>query len=303
MFQTENNSAKMPQYFLINQIKTNKKIFFFKMSTKNSNFLPVKPQNGSNRPFQATFSHLFKLLYLVLREITQLTIRTVKPHLIYYSAEAKFHWQRLNVPTWKLAVVAGLFVLAIKGADTIGFSYFTPFRMQSASLSSYTESLDEGGSMAPATLAELHDADNRAYIKAFAEVAVAEMHRTKIPASISMAQAIVESRAGKGRLARTSANHFGIKCFSRSCTRGHCRNFEDDSHKDFFRVFGSPEESWRAHSAFLQGKRYEDLFAYGSNYEAWAAGLQEKGYATANNYATTLVSIIKKYRLDELDAQ
>jgi flagellum-specific peptidoglycan hydrolase FlgJ len=300
---TQNNSAKIPQYFLINQIKTNKKIFFLKMSTKNNNFTPAKPQNGLNSPFQMTFSHLFKLLYLVVREIANLFIKTVKPHLIYYSGEAKFHWQRLNIPTWKVAIVAGLFVLSVKGADTIGFSYFTPFRTQSASLSTYTESLDDEGSMAPATLAELHDADNRAYIKEFATIAVAEMHRTQIPASISMAQAIVESRAGKGRLARTSANHFGIKCFSRSCTRGHCRNFEDDSHKDFFRVFASPEESWRAHSAFLQGKRYEELFANGKNYSAWADGLQEKGYATADNYASTLVSIIKKYRLEELDEQ
>ena len=273
------------------------------MRTKNNNLLPVKPQNGSNAAFQMTFQHLFKLLYLVLREIANLFVKTVKPHLIYYAGEARFHWQRLNVPAWKMAIVVGLFVVAMKGADSIGFSYFTPFRTQSASLAEYTESLDDAGSMAPATLAELHDADNRAYIKTYAAVAVAEMHRTQIPASISMAQAIVESRAGKGRLARTSANHFGIKCFSRSCTRGHCRNFEDDSHKDFFRVFGSPEESWRAHSAFLQGKRYADLFANGKSYTAWADGLQQNGYATADNYAETLVSIIKKYRLDELDAQ
>jgi hypothetical protein len=273
------------------------------MKSKDNQFLPVKPQNGSNNRFQMTFTHLFKLLYLVLREITNLAVTTAKPHVIYYSTEARFQWQRLNIPTWKVAVVAGLFIVAMKGADSIGFSYFTPFRTQNATLSDYTESLDDAGSMAPATLAELHDADNRAYIKAFATIAIEEMHRTQIPASISMAQAIVESRAGKGRLARTSANHFGIKCFSRSCTRGHCRNFEDDSHKDFFRVFGSPEESWRAHSTFLQGKRYTDLFANGQNYQAWAEGLQAKGYATADNYATTLVSIIKKYNLAELDAQ
>jgi flagellum-specific peptidoglycan hydrolase FlgJ len=155
---------------------------------------------------------------------------------------------------------------------------------------------------APATLAELRDQDNRDYIKKYAEIAVKEMHRTGVPASISMSQALIESRAGHSNLAKKSNNHFGIKCFSKSCAPGHCQNFSDDHHKDFFRNFKTPEESWKAHSELLQRPHYQSLAKNGSdNYKAWARGLKQKGYATAGHYDKTLISIIERYDLHKLD--
>jgi flagellum-specific peptidoglycan hydrolase FlgJ len=217
------------------------------------------------------------------------------------------------VPWLKLGVLGFFGFAVLKGSAMLtGSSGYSG--AQYASIDDYTNNLTKGivddqgslavsNSMAPATTAELRDADNRLYIKQFAHIAVDEMHRTTIPASVSMAQALIESRAGKGRLARTIHNHFGIKCFSTKCKRGHCRNFEDDSHKDFFREFDTPEQSWAAHSAFLQGKHYQSLYKNGKDYKKWSQGLEEKGYATADTYSETLISIIDKYKLYELDFQ
>ena len=278
----------------------------------NQNSFPAKA-DGNKKGFELSFSYLFKLLYLVLREMAFLFWQRIAPAAKYYFQEARFLFSRTDVPWGKLAIVGFLGFAVLKGsAILVGGSGYSG--SQYASVDDYTSSLTEGisddngslavsNSMAPATVSEMRDADNRLYIKQFAHTAVDEMHRTGIPASVSMAQAIVESRAGKGRLARTIHNHFGIKCFSTKCKRGHCRNFEDDSHKDFFREFDTPAQSWTAHSAFLQGKHYQSLFKNGIDYKKWAQGLQEKGYATADTYAETLISIIEKYKLDELDKQ
>lgn len=278
----------------------------------NQNLLPVRADE-TKKSFELSFSYLFKLLYLVLREMAGLFWQRTRPLVRYYAQEARFLMQRTNVPWLKLGIVGFLGFAVLKGsAVLVGNTAHSG--TQFASIDAYTADLTDGitpddgslavsNSLSPATTTEMRDADNRLYIKEFAHIAVDEMHRTGIPASISMAQAIIESRAGKGRLARTVHNHFGIKCFSTTCKRGHCRNFEDDSHKDFFRAFSAPEESWTAHSAFLQGKRYEDLHKNGKEYKKWAKGLQEKGYATADNYAETLISVIERYRLYTLDYQ
>ena len=113
--------------------------------------------------------------------------------------------------------------------------------------------------------------------------------------------ALVESNAGRSRLSTNNNNHFGIKCFSKNCTKGHCSNFNDDHHKDFFRKYSSAWESWRAHSSMLANGRYSELKQYGKDYRAWAKGLKELGYATDKNYTTKLIRLIEKYRLDLLD--
>ena len=98
--------------------------------------------------------------------------------------------------------------------------------------------------------------DSHAYVKRFKATAVSEMKKYGIPASITLAQGILESNAGASRLANNNNNHFGLKCFSKSCSKGHCSNYHDDDHKDFFRKFDTAWESYRAHSLLLTGKRY-----------------------------------------------
>lgn len=137
------------------------------------------------------------------------------------------------------------------------------------------------------------------YIKRYAALAVQEMNIYGVPASISLAQGLIESRAGTSKLAMENSNHFGIKCFSRNCKRGHCTNFTDDTHKDFFVKFPSPWHSWREHSKILSGARYKSL--KGQGWQKWAEGLQSLGYATDNCYAVTLKRMITEYGLQKFD--
>ncbi len=141
----------------------------------------------------------------------------------------------------------------------------------------------------------------KAYIRRFKDVAVEESEHYNIPASIKMAQGILETNAGASQLAKKNNNHFGVKCFSRTCHKGHCSNFGDDSHKDFFRKYGNAWESWRAHSKMIVSGKYKTLLKYGDDYEEWAKGLKKLGYATAKHYDKTLIDLIEKYHLDELD--
>jgi hypothetical protein len=141
----------------------------------------------------------------------------------------------------------------------------------------------------------------KAYIRRYKDVVMTEKEKFGIPASIKMAQAIVESNAGASPLSRKNNNHFGIKCFSRTCKKGHCSNFGDDSHKDFFRKYGNSWESFRAHSKLIVGGKYKTLLKHGDDYRKWAHGLKKLGYATASHYEETLIEMIEKYHLDELD--
>ncbi len=140
------------------------------------------------------------------------------------------------------------------------------------------------------------------YIRRFSNVAVAEMNKFGIPASITLAQALLESDAGGSQLAQKNDNHFGIKCFERNCKKGHCANFSDDTHKDFFRKYNNAWESFRAHSHLLKSKRYQHLHLLGTkNYKKWAHGLQKAGYATDQKYADKLINIIEKMELYRYD--
>ncbi|MBK6932827.1 MAG: glucosaminidase domain-containing protein [Saprospirales bacterium] len=125
------------------------------------------------------------------------------------------------------------------------------------------------------------------YVERFAPVAVAEMQKYGIPASIILAQGLLESNAGTSNLAQQTNNHFGIKCHSNRCKPGHCANFSDDSHKDFFVRYGNVWSSYRAHSNFLKNsRRYGHLFKLdASDYKGWARGLAKAGYATDPKYA------------------
>ena len=141
-----------------------------------------------------------------------------------------------------------------------------------------------------------------AYIEKYAAVAQDEQEKFNIPASITLAQALLESRAGTSKLATTSNNHFGIKCFSKKCKKGHCANFTDDTHKDFFKKYDRVWASYRDHSHFLsQTPRYQNCFRQGNNYRAWAIELEKAGYATDPNYSEALIARIKKFNLDRFD--
>lgn len=168
------------------------------------------------------------------------------------------------------------------------------------------------GAAAPRLASFSHPADHSTadvqrlradYIATYAPLAQDEMDAYGIPASITLAQGLLESVAGTSRLARETNNHFGIKCFSKRCAPGHCRNFGDDHHKDFFRAYDHPRDSYRAHSEFLRnGKRYARLFDLDSDdYEGWAEGLSRAGYATDPRYADKLIGLVERYGLDEYD--
>lgn len=141
-----------------------------------------------------------------------------------------------------------------------------------------------------------------AYVAKYEKIATQEMEKFGIPASITLSQGLIESNCGDSRLATKNNNHFGMKCFSKKCRKGHCSNFTDDSHKDFFRTYKNAWESYRAHSNLLMGKRYKKLTKLGtSNYVEWAKGLKKAGYATDPHYADKLIAIIESLELYEYD--
>lgn len=142
----------------------------------------------------------------------------------------------------------------------------------------------------------------QAYVKKYAALAIKEMHTHHVPASITLAQGLLESNIGQSKLAKQNNNHFGIKCFSKKCRKGHCSNFNDDHHKDFFRKFVDVEESFAAHSKLLQKERYGKLFKLDiTDYEGWAHGLKKAGYATDPKYGFKLIRIIENLDLYQYD--
>ncbi len=147
------------------------------------------------------------------------------------------------------------------------------------------------------------------YIVQYGHIAIDEMSRVGIPASIKMAQAILESNSGRSTLAIQSNNHFGIKC-GKNWKGGEVYREDDDYHhgllvRSCFRAYDDPTESFYAHSEFIANpysKRYKFLFALDSyDYKAWARGLKKAGYATDPKYPSKLIAIIETYRLYELD--
>ena len=139
------------------------------------------------------------------------------------------------------------------------------------------------------------------YILKFFYVAQEEMRKFKIPASITLAQGILESGVGYGRLAMEANNHFGIKCHKD--WKGKKIFHDDDQKGECFRVYINPNNSYRDHSNFLSNRsRYDFLFDFKiTNYKAWAKGLKKAGYATDPNYPKKLIDIIERYQLYKFD--
>lgn len=143
--------------------------------------------------------------------------------------------------------------------------------------------------------------DVKRYISDFKETAKKNMKIHGVPASITMAQGILESGAGFGQLAKEANNHFGIKCHTG--WMGESVKYDDDAAQECFRKYKDPAESYKDHSAFLSSrKRYESLFKLDKgDYEAWANGLKKAGYATDSLYPSKLIGIIERYELYKID--
>lgn len=154
---------------------------------------------------------------------------------------------------------------------------------------------------ANSTIAVTSDAYST-YITTYSGMAVAQMEKYGIPASITLAQGLLESNAGRSALAESCNNHFGIKCHD---WQGKKTYHDDDSSQECFRCYDSAEESFRDHSLFLvNGTRYSSLFALDrDDYKGWAKGLKQAGYATSPTYADKLIELIERYGLDVYDSE
>ncbi len=140
------------------------------------------------------------------------------------------------------------------------------------------------------------------FIQKYKHIAIQEMKRTGIPASITLAQGILESGCGKSELATQANNHFGIKCHD---WQGATYRMDDDERNECFRKYESIEESWIDHSNFLVSRpRYAGLFQLEpTDYKAWAKGLKAAGYATNPQYADLLINIIEEEELHRYDKE
>ncbi|WP_298732075.1 glucosaminidase domain-containing protein [uncultured Chitinophaga sp.] len=137
------------------------------------------------------------------------------------------------------------------------------------------------------------------YIARYKDIAIDEMRRSGIPASIKLAQGILETQSGNGWLVLNSNNHFGIKC--KNNWVGETVKYDDDARQECFRKYSSAADSYRDHSAFLKNNpRYAFLFQFAlEDYKSWAYGLKQAGYATSKTYPQQLIKIIEDYKLDQ----
>jgi len=169
----------------------------------------------------------------------------------------------------------------------------------------------ERGTNPSETLKDVEDSNNSTpmklnttedYLVAFGPIAQEEMRLYGIPASIKLAQGILESSSGKGRLSVEANNHFGIKCHEWTGDRIY---HDDDALQECFRKYVDAKYSFRDHSIFLTGRsRYAGLFKLKKNdYKAWAKGLKAAGYATDKKYPDKLISLIERYQLHKLDEE
>src|SRR5690606_8696019 len=143
----------------------------------------------------------------------------------------------------------------------------------------------------------------RNYIDQYKEIAKDNMRNHGIPASITLAQGILESGSGNGRLAKEANNHFGIKCHTN--WKGDTIKHDDDAAQECFRKYRHASESFKDHSLFLTSRsRYNDLFKLKKDdYEGWAKGLRKAGYATDPKYPDKLISLIERYELHQYDSE
>ena len=153
-----------------------------------------------------------------------------------------------------------------------------------------------------ASVADTRKSPQHIYIERYADLAVEEMYRSGVPASITLAQGLLESRYGQSELAVKANNHFGIKCHN---WNGQKMYYDDDRKGECFRKYKSVEESFRDHSDFLRFRdRYRFLFDLEpDDYKGWAHGLKKAGYATDSKYPQKLIRLIEEYELYRYDVR
>jgi flagellum-specific peptidoglycan hydrolase FlgJ len=138
------------------------------------------------------------------------------------------------------------------------------------------------------------------YIAIYKDVAIRQAHKYGIPASIILAQGILESNNGNSELARNANNHFGIKCTNE--WNGKTYRVDDDKPNECFRRYPTVDASYKDHSEFLKRSRYAGLFYLRkTDYKGWAKGLKKAGYATNPKYPELLINLIERYDLDKYD--
>ncbi len=265
--------------------------------------------NAFNEQYQ-TFGEIIEKTFIILGKLFQLL-----KHLIL-----RLLGGQRTIP-WVQMILIGLLILVVlKKEMQFQINFKSPFtvgdnrsalpnenitddgKSRSESTFSFSKAVNYKENLAaPISPDYLKDAEVNEYVQRFAVIAKSEQDKFGIPASINMAQALIESRAGDSRLAQRNNNHFGMKCFSKKCKKGHCSNFSDDHHKDFFRKYKSAWESWREHSKMISTGRYKPLLDYKNDYRAWAENLSALGYATDKEYTAKLIYIIEKYELYKLD--
>lgn len=216
-----------------------------------------------------------------------------------------------NAPS-SYATLASNKAKKVKAANTVAYSAKEKRLLSKAEFNNLANQFHNVSFLLDPNLAEREDVPEEVvaakikackdYVRKYAQIAKVEEQKMGIPASITLAQGILESDAGGSRLTKAAENHFGIKCFSNHCKKGHCKNFTDDTHKDFFVVYQSAWQSFRAHSNFLKaGSRYKSLFKLSKHdYKAWANGLKNAGYATDRRYNEKLIMIIERLNLDKI---
>ncbi|MCQ2347572.1 MAG: glucosaminidase domain-containing protein [Paludibacteraceae bacterium] len=143
------------------------------------------------------------------------------------------------------------------------------------------------------------DSNYLAYIDRYKAIVLQQEEEYGVPAAITMAQALLESGAGLSELATQANNHFGIKCSSE--WKWETYSHDDDAQAECFRKYYDPEDSFIDHSLFLKRKRYASLFELdASDYQGWAKGLKQCGYATDPKYPQKLIDLIERYELDKI---
>lgn len=205
--------------------------------------------------------------------------------------------KKLSIDSRLILIISGIAILliAIKSHYSKKYSMAPTIHEEKTVLCAATSRFDNIGTSDDSIIRE----KRITYIKRFYKIAEKENEKFGIPASIILAQGILESNNGESGLTKKSNNHFGIKCFSKKCKIGHCVNYSDDNHKDFFKKYPTAWESFRDHSLMLSSDRYKYL-AWKS-YSEWTKGLVHRKYATDKSYSQKLTKIIHSYKLYNFD--
>ncbi len=202
-------------------------------------------------------------------------------------------------------LVAGIFFGGCKSKKTVtSVTAHRPEKPKEITVAHEIEKVDDGLYVMPEDTGEFLSFDIASpeeYIATFSEIAQMEMKAYGIPASITLAQGLLESGIGKGELAQKTNNHFGIKCHTG--WQGDYDHHDDDEKGECFRKYNHPMYSYRDHSIFLTGRsRYAFLFDLpNDDYKEWAKGLRKAGYATDRHYPQKLIALIERHNLHKYD--